>query len=69
MSVSPTRSDSIAQRCAYCKEELGEEPVKVGSLLYCCSACAFEAERSRKCQPERLTFSGPDSLCSRGNQV
>jgi len=36
-------------RCAYCGEELGTNPVHKGSKVYCCEACAYEAERSQDC--------------------
>jgi hypothetical protein len=37
------------QRCDYCHEELGKEPVRRGEKVYCCEACAFEASRSVDC--------------------
>lgn len=37
-----------AKTCAYCHEELPEEPVKRGNQLYCCEACAFEASLKKR---------------------
>ena len=35
--------------CAYCGEELTDEPIRRGGIVYCCDACAFEAGRSKDC--------------------
>jgi hypothetical protein len=35
--------------CDHCREELPEEPIRRGSKVYCCDACAFEASRSHDC--------------------
>lgn len=35
--------------CDYCSEELPGEPIRRGSRVYCCDACAFEAARSKDC--------------------
>lgn len=35
-------ADSI-QRCAHCREELGEEYCEYRGKVYCSEACAFEA--------------------------
>jgi hydrogenase maturation factor HypF (carbamoyltransferase family) len=35
--------------CDHCKEELPDEPVRRGTQVYCCEACAFEASRSHDC--------------------
>ncbi len=35
--------------CAYCGDPIEGEPVRRGSKLYCCEACAFEANRSKDC--------------------
>ena len=35
--------------CANCGEELPDEPIQRGSLVFCCEACAFEASRSKDC--------------------
>jgi hypothetical protein len=37
------------QKCDNCKEELGPSPVRRGEKVYCCEACAFEAQRSVDC--------------------
>jgi hypothetical protein len=37
------------QLCDYCGEELGDEPIRAGSRVYCSEACAFEAGRSADC--------------------
>lgn len=35
--------------CDHCGEELPGEPIRRGSRVYCCEACAFEAARSKDC--------------------
>ena len=35
--------------CDYCGEETVGEPIRRGSDVYCCDACAFEASRSQDC--------------------
>ena len=35
--------------CDNCGEPIEEEPVRRGSQVYCCEACAFEASRSEDC--------------------
>lgn len=40
-------------KCDYCGEPVGDEPVRRGSRVYCCEACAFEAGRSRDCSGRR----------------
>ena len=37
------------QKCDNCGEELGLNPVRRGGKVYCCEACAFEAQRSMDC--------------------
>ncbi len=37
------------QKCENCGEELGPNPVRRGGKVYCCEACAFEAQRSVDC--------------------
>ena len=38
--------------CDNCLEELrpGDEPIRRGDSVYCCEACAFEANRSIDCE-------------------
>ncbi|MBC7263643.1 MAG: hypothetical protein H5T64_04710 [Chloroflexi bacterium] len=36
-------------RCANCGEVLGPKPIQRGNQLYCCQACAFEAQRAKDC--------------------
>jgi hypothetical protein len=45
--------------CAYCGEELGENPVRRGKFVYCSEACAFEAARSVDCGGRADTISAP----------
>jgi ribosome-binding protein aMBF1 (putative translation factor) len=46
--------------CEYCGEEFEGEPVRRGSHVYCCEACAFEASRSQDCGGRTdSTFSKP----------
>jgi hypothetical protein len=40
---------SEAEGCENCGEELGPNPVQRGEKVYCCEACAFEAQRSADC--------------------
>jgi len=35
--------------CDNCGEKIEGEPVRRGSRVYCCQACAFEAGRSADC--------------------
>ena len=35
--------------CDNCRDEIEGEPVRRGSRVYCCEACAFEAGRSTDC--------------------
>lgn len=35
--------------CDQCGDPIEEEPVRRGSRVYCCEACAFEAGRSKDC--------------------
>jgi hypothetical protein len=35
--------------CEYCGEPLGPNPVRRGEHVYCCDACAYEAERPADC--------------------
>jgi hypothetical protein len=35
--------------CDNCREEIDVEPIRHGSKVYCCEACAFEAARSADC--------------------
>ncbi|MGQ9627094.1 MAG: hypothetical protein ACUVV0_09360 [Anaerolineae bacterium] len=37
------------EKCANCGEEVGDNPVRRGSRVYCSEACAFEATRSVDC--------------------
>jgi hypothetical protein len=45
--------------CAFCGEELGEDPIRRGKFLYCSEACAFEASRSLDCGGRTDTVSAP----------
>lgn len=36
-------------KCSNCKDEITDEPVKVGGKLYCCETCAFEASQRTCC--------------------
>jgi hypothetical protein len=35
--------------CAYCGEDVVGEPIRRGSQVFCCEACAFEGARSVDC--------------------
>jgi hypothetical protein len=45
--------------CAYCREELGEIPIRRGKFVYCSEACAFEASRSVDCGGRTDSHSAP----------
>ena len=45
--------------CAYCGEELGDNPIRRGTVVYCSEACAFEASRSVDCGGRTDTVSAP----------
>jgi len=36
-------------KCAYCGEEVKVGAVKRSGKVYCCEACAFEAQRASDC--------------------
>lgn len=38
-----------ALNCDFCGEPIENEPVRLGSKVYCSEACAFEATRSKDC--------------------
>ena len=35
--------------CDECGESLGDAPIRRGDKVYCCDACAFEAQRPADC--------------------
>jgi hypothetical protein len=35
--------------CDYCGDPIESDPIKRGSKVYCCEACAFEGSRSVDC--------------------
>jgi hypothetical protein len=35
--------------CDFCGEAVEGEPIRRGSKVYCCEACAFEGSRSSDC--------------------
>ena len=35
--------------CDNCREDFENEPIRRGSKIYCCEACAYEASRSIDC--------------------
>lgn len=45
--------------CAFCGEDLGENPVRRGKFTYCSEACAFEASRSIDCGGRTDSVSAP----------
>ena len=45
--------------CAYCGEELGDNPIRRGTIVYCSEACAFEASRSVDCGGRTDSVSAP----------
>jgi hypothetical protein len=47
------------QRCDNCGEKLGPHPVRRGEKVYCCEACAFEAQRSEDCAGRSDTVMAP----------
>jgi hypothetical protein len=56
---SPAEQTTTQQACACCGEEVGENPVRRGSWVYCSEACAFEASRSVDCGGRTDTISAP----------
>jgi len=52
----PTATQQV---CAYCGEEVGDNPVRRGRVVYCSEACAFEASRSVDCGGRTDTISAP----------
>jgi hypothetical protein len=63
-----TEQPKPAEVCAYCGEEIGEEPIRRGPLVYCSEACAFEAGRSVDCGGRTDTISAPP-VVERGPSV
>jgi hypothetical protein len=49
LSSSASLTVNSAEGCGNCGEELGPDPVRLGGKVYCCEACAFEAQRSSDC--------------------
>ena len=39
----------MSLKCGYCGEEIEGPPIKKGTRVYCCEACAFEGLRSEGC--------------------
>jgi hypothetical protein len=39
--------------CDFCGDAIKDEPLRRGSRVYCCEACAFEATRSSDCAGRR----------------
>jgi hypothetical protein len=35
--------------CNYCEDPIEGDPIRRGSKVYCCEACAFEGSRSVDC--------------------
>ena len=48
-------------RCDNCREELGsgDEAIRRGNNVYCCEACAFEANRSADCEGRADSYAPP----------
>lgn len=55
MAEQPTTEEV----CAFCGEQLGEDPVRRGKFAYCSEACAFEASRSIDCGGRTDSVSAP----------
>jgi hypothetical protein len=51
--------EATGEVCAFCGEELGENPIRRGQVVYCSEACAFEASRSVDCGGRTDTVSAP----------
>ena len=49
MAESTRQMQEAKPICAFCKDEITEEPVKRQGKLYCSEACAFEGERPTGC--------------------
>jgi hypothetical protein len=45
--------------CAFCGEEVGDNPLQRGTVVYCSEACAFEASRSVDCGGRTDSHSAP----------
>jgi len=49
MNLGLSKVEGTERKCDNCGEELGPNPVQRGGQVYCCEACAFEAQRSADC--------------------
>lgn len=60
MVPETTRNDAPTkgELCSFCRERIEGEPVRKGDELYCSQACAFEASRRRRCDPDRIVYQG-----------
>lgn len=36
-------------KCAYCRDEITDKPIRKGGKVYCCEACAFEGSQAKAC--------------------
>jgi len=54
-----TEQQTNQEVCAFCDDELGENPVRRGKFTYCSEACAFEASRSIDCGGRTDSVSAP----------
>lgn len=46
-------------KCDHCGEGIEGEPVRLGALVFCTEACAFEATRSTDCGGRTDSVSAP----------
>ena len=49
MNLGLSKAEGTERKCDNCGEELGPNPMQRGGKVYCCEACAFEAQRSADC--------------------
>ncbi len=36
-------------KCAYCGDEITDDPIQKAGKVYCCEACAFQARQPKGC--------------------
>lgn len=44
-----TEKTAEKMKCAYCREEITDDPVRKRGKVFCCEACAFEANQAKAC--------------------
>lgn len=49
MGETATEKTTEKMKCAYCGDEITDDPIRKRGKIYCCEACAFEAVQAKAC--------------------